>query len=170
MAIKKTKLSLHEDSDYTILGISCHLSDFRFIHYVNKIKYFNFIRHGDFDYQFKNDGDTFYFPLYYFDDMENYISFYIVSNRSEDGILMNEWRNFDFLLITKNKISDEKMKTINRDIKKITGVLAVTQLISSKKSEIENLLSEIEIYVTEYLVQSKKEQNKFLLKNQGYEA
>lgn len=165
MAIKKTKLSLKEDSDYTILGISCHLSDFRFIHYVNKIKYFNFIRHGDFDYQFKKDGEIFYFPLYYFDDQENYISFYVVSNRSEDGILMNEWKNFDYLLITKNKISDEKMKTINSDIKKISGVLAVIQLISSKKSEIENLISEIEIYVTDFLLQIKKEKNKTILKS-----
>ncbi len=163
MAIKKTTMSFTENSEYTIIGISCHLADFRFVHYLNKIKYFNFIRYGEFDYQFKNVEEIFYFPLYYFDDKENYMSYYFISNRSEDGVLMNEWKNFDYLLITKSKLSDTKQKTIFIDIKKITGVLAVSQLQTINKNEVGVLLSEIELYVMEYLKQSKKEQNKLPL-------
>lgn len=163
MAIKKTKMSLSENSEFTIIGISCHLSDFRFVHYLNKIRYFNFVRYADFDYEFKNQKEILYFPLYYFDDKESYTSYYFIANRSEDGILMNEWKNFDFLLITKSILSDEKLKIFYSDIKKIPGILAVSQLHTTKKSEVNNLLTELEIYVMEYLLQSKKEQNKLPL-------
>jgi hypothetical protein len=163
MAIKKTKMSLSDNSEYTIIGISCHLSDFRFVHYLNKIRYFNFVRYADFDYEFKNQKEIFYFPLYYFDDKESYTSYYFIANRSEDGILMNEWKNFDFLLITKSILSEEKLKIFYSDIKKIPGILAVSQLHTTNKSEVNNLLTEVEIYVMEYLLLSKKEQNKLPL-------
>jgi hypothetical protein len=150
MALKKRTLTLESDCDFSIIGISCHIADYRFVHFLNKIRNFNFIRLDEFNFFVKSIEDSLKFPFYLFEDKENYTSYYIIANRSEDGILVNEWKMFDYLLISNSYLNDVKLKTLTSLLKNIPGVLAVSNLQINKKSDIENLLSDIEIYILNF--------------------
>lgn len=150
MALKRTTFTLETECDFAITGISCHLADYRFIHYLNKIKNFNFIRIGEFDFYTKSFAQPLRFPLFSFEDKENYTSYYVLSNRSEDGVMVNDWKMFDFLFVSKKLTDPEKIKTFISQIKKIQGVIVATSLQTDKKPEIENLFSDIELHILDF--------------------
>jgi len=160
MVAKKKTLIMDTGIDYSIIGISWQLSDYRLVHYLNKLKIFNFIRLEEFEFYPKSSEISQKFPLYMFDDKENYTLYYLLSNRSEDGILVNDWKIFDYLLISRNYLNDEKLKKWISQIKKIQGVLVVKNLQITKKEETDSLLSDIELYVMDYQLKIKTENMK----------
>lgn len=175
MAKKKQILTVDSKFDNTILGISCHLADYRFVHFLNKLKNFNFIRLGDLEYnntqprtlvdnlsegkkilnnQIIDEYSLFEigkkekiirFPLYLFDDKDNYISYFFISNRCEGELLIQELKHFDYLLILTNKLSYEKLIFFKENLKSIQSILTLTEVHSSFKAKFEDLLFDIEI-------------------------
>jgi hypothetical protein len=150
MALKKRTLTLESDCDFSIIGISCHIADYRFVHFLNKIHNFNFVRLDEFEFFVKSIKDSLKFPFYLFDDNENYTSYYVIANRSKDGILVNEWKMFDYLMISNSNLNEVKLKALTALLRNIPGVLAISNLQIEKKTEVEKLLADIEIYILNF--------------------
>ncbi|MFZ4398727.1 MAG: IPExxxVDY family protein [Bacteroidales bacterium] len=157
MVKKKGTLSGNYANEFTIIGIACHIPEYRVVHFLNKISNFSFIRYNDLMVYKKNNEDPQGFAFYYFDDIENCATYHLISNRGSDGIMINEWKQIDFLLIASISNQNIKFKSIVTEIKKVPNVLAVSQMLPTKKIEIDNLLTDLELHINEI---RKKEKEK----------
>ncbi|MCX6230707.1 MAG: IPExxxVDY family protein [Bacteroidetes bacterium] len=149
MATKKANISAAYENDFSVIGIACHLHDYRIVHFLNKIANFNFIRFDDLKVLQKNTETTLGFPFYYFNDTENYTCFYFISNRSIDGIMFNEMKEIDYFLFSVGSSHNINLKSLIKQIKKIPNVLAITEELNFNKTEIDNLMTDIELHITE---------------------
>jgi hypothetical protein len=156
MATKKVNISPAYENDFSVIGIACHLKDFRLIHFLNKISNFNFNRYDDLKVKEKHSETPPEFPFYYFNDTENYVNLYLISNISPDGILFNELKQIDFFLFIVGTDHNVNVKSIIKQIKKIPNVLAVTGELNFNKMELDNLMTDIELHITEIDRQKKE--------------
>ncbi len=164
MVKKKGIISGNYESEFAIMGIACHLNDYRIIHFLNKILDFNFIRYDDLMVYQKNNENPLAFPFYYFNDTETHTYFHFISNRSPDGIMINKWKQIDYVLVVLGSLHNIDLKSIIKQIKKIPNVLAVSEMPLTKKPEIENLMTDIELHVIEILKKEKEEEKKVINK------
>jgi hypothetical protein len=159
MATKKANISAAYENDFSVIGIACHLKDFRLIHFLNKILNFNFNRFDDINVMQKKSENPPNFPFYYFNDTENYVNLYLIPNIGADGILFNELKQIDFFLFIVGSDHNVNVKSIIRQIKKIPNVLAVTGELNFNKIEIDNLMTDIELHITEIERIKKEKEN-----------
>lgn len=130
----KLQLQPEFDYDFDLIGISCHLKDYRLCFEMNK--------HLEIDLQRDNDlliskrSDSASFSLSLFIDDENHREYYLIANKGTKGLLIPEQKAADFFLILKGVFSDEDMdETMNR-LKEMEVVLAVYAIqVDSLKSK-----------------------------------
>ena len=164
MVKKKGTLSGNYVNEYAIIGIACHLKYYRVAHFMNKISNFNFTRYDDLMVYQKNNDNPLGFPFYYFNDIESYTTFHLIANRSLDGIMVNEWKQMDYLLITFGATQNINMKSIMKQIRKIPSMLAVSEMPLTKKPDIENLMTDLELHLIEISKKEKEEDKKIINK------
>ena len=114
-------LTLDEDYDFSLIGISCHTKDYRLCWELNKILHTDLIRTEDFEISKKNEKCTFSF--YEFIDEANYLEYFLVSNRGKNGFLIPEQKKVDFFLMAKGNISDNHTKDVICKINTLSLVL-----------------------------------------------
>lgn len=153
-------ISANYENEFVIIGIACHLNDYRIVHFLNKISNFSFIRYNDLIVYQKNNETPLGFPFYYFDDTENCTTFHFISNRSPDGIMINEWKQIDFLLISFGAGNNIDLKAIIKQIRGIPNVLAVSEMPITKKINIELLITDVELHINEIIKKEKEEEKK----------
>jgi len=99
---KVHKLKIDTRFPFLTIGISCHENDYRLIWAVNAKLNTAFVKIDDFnDYSVTGEAKT--FSRYYFEDADRYISFYILSNRCDNGYLVPEYRKFDYFLFLRGE-------------------------------------------------------------------
>ncbi len=159
MSKKKGTISGNYENEFVIIGIACHLNDYRLVHFLNKTLSFNFTRYDDLLIYQKNSEIPLGFPFYYFDDNESYTSFYFISNRNSDGIIINEWKQIDFLLIAFGSTNNIDLESIVKQIRKIPNVLLVSKMPFTKKNEFDILMTDIELHINEIIKKEKADEN-----------
>ncbi len=164
MAKKKGTLSGNYENEFSIIGVACHLNYYRIAHFLNKIPNFNFSRFDDIMIYQKNNENPLGFPFYYFYDIENLTSFHFIANRSIDGILINDWKQIDYLLITLGSDKNINLKSIIKQIKKIPNVLAASKMMIINKPDIENLMTDLELHLNEIYKREKEKEKEIMNK------
>ena len=94
----KIKLEFDYEIDFFLLGISCHLPDYRTAFILNKLLHFDFDRQKDIDLQRSKQGNKQYHSLFLHDDEENYTTAYLIANRSTSGYFVPELKQLDYFL------------------------------------------------------------------------
>jgi hypothetical protein len=100
---KVHKLKIDTRFPFLTIGISCHENDYRLIWAINAKLNTAFVKIDDFN-DYKGTETENYFSRYYFEDADRYISFYILSNRCNNGYLVPEYRKVDYFLFLKGEI------------------------------------------------------------------
>ncbi len=122
--MKKQTLVFDLDYDYTIIGISCHYKDYRLCHFLNKTLRLNLVKKNDHEVTLKNNSEPKYFSFYKYSNNHQELNFYLVANRGEQGFLIPEHKQADYLFIVEN-IEEDIDHTLNfhSEIKNINGIL-----------------------------------------------
>jgi hypothetical protein len=95
---KKHKLSFLPEADHIILAIASHEKGYHLAWTLNNHLGMHLIRTGDYSITKKKQELVQSFPLFSWTDQTKMLSYHLVANRSESGILVNKLKNIDFFL------------------------------------------------------------------------
>ena len=95
----KTTLEFEFEFDFHLLGVSCHLSDYRLAWIINQALGIDLERKEDIDLMLgKNKEEHGLFSFYQYDNEENYTTINLISNRCEKGNYCGELKQLDYFL------------------------------------------------------------------------
>ena len=136
----KHVLKLDFDYDFALIGISCHLKDYRLSWAINKILGID-LQKGDQDLEIydKKNGKREYFAISEFFDEDEEAMYYLISNRCPDGYLVPEHREADFFLMIRDGSHTDAEQIADR-IRSIDFVLTCFTVNIDRLKSKENLL------------------------------
>ena len=125
----KIQLKVELDVDFHIIGVSCHLKDYRFVWKVNNAIESNFCK-TEFYEHFEN---KLFFSNYKY-NIDNQDVF-IISNKSQGGYLIKKTKQIDYWLKVNYNVDDSTLNGWIDKINEIEDVLALTRIESNKQKE-----------------------------------
>ena len=138
MSKKQLKLNVQPEEKKIVIGISCHENDYRISWALNDKIQLCLKRSDNHRLIETKSGLEQEFALYsYFSDEP--VLYYLVSNISEKGFLIDEYKNIDFLFVIVGEISQSKLNTLLQQIKEIE-IVSTAFLLSLKKNTSKNRL------------------------------
>lgn len=142
-------LDLEEEIDYSIVGITSSLKDYRLTFYLNKLRCFQFKRVESFVYTHKDI--SFSYSLYIFIDKVNLRNYYLIANKSNSVKLVKEYKHFDYLLIMEGEVEDELCSDLSKQIKQLSGVVITSELDTNSFLKTPNLRTNFEMHMDSVL-------------------
>jgi hypothetical protein len=134
----KFTLNIEEDYDFSLIGISCHAKDFRLCFELNKLLEIDLTRAKDLEIISKNTTGN--YALFEYIDEDNFLDYYLISNRGEKGFLIPEHKTIDFLLQLKGATNEDIEEELISKICSLSIVLTAYQIdVDSLKSK-QNLI------------------------------
>ncbi|SMG24373.1 IPExxxVDY family protein [Sphingobacterium psychroaquaticum] len=165
MSITKKHLLLdfELELDFSLIGISSPLRDYRLSHFIfkhtglelvrgkeNYIDHKGYLKDKDkdeMDYHIvfertkQKKTSKYHYTIYRCCDENFEFEYYLINNRSiEGGILIPELPNFDYFFMAKHFIDPEDLRNLLEDIKTIQEVLLVKELDPTALKSNENLI------------------------------
>ena len=119
--MSKLILNLDEDYEFTLIGISCHSKDYRICREINNTLNIDLIRTEDLEIAKQSTINS--HPFYEYIDDDNYLEYYLISNRGNNGFLIPEQKKVDFFLVAKGNISDNHTNDVISKINTLSLVL-----------------------------------------------
>jgi len=145
---KKIYLDSRESPVYiTLLGISCHLKDYRLSYLLNYHIPAEFSKLDDLKIMPAAKKESSEFSFYYFKDEDRFNSYSLISNRNQESALIAEMKQTDFILIVEGEFRKPQKDALLKNIKAIPNVLTCYELKLAEIKNHEHLLSEIELHV-----------------------
>ncbi|MEI6575478.1 MAG: IPExxxVDY family protein [Bacteroidota bacterium] len=157
--VKKLSSEPYSAEEFHILGIATQLRDYRLCHQINKTLYLDLEKIDDLSAELSDEKTLGYFSIYRFQKPENYIDFFLIANKSPDGILLPDLRQADFFLVIHGPFSKESQDRFIKTAKTIPGVLAAFRIEITKQKKIDNFLGELEMHMIAYESKGKGKQN-----------
>jgi hypothetical protein len=146
---KRVLLDIHTTPAwYTMMGISCHLRDYRLSYLVNENLGFRLVRLDDLPYLPQGAKEQVSFSLYRWKDDDQYNTYYLITNRSEDSLLIPQMKQADFLLLVEGPFKKKQQDDILARLRRIPNVLTAFGIPFSVKNY-ENLLTDLELHLNE---------------------
>lgn len=134
----KFTLNIEEEYDFSLIGISCHAKDFRLCFELNKLLEIDLTRAKDLEIISKNTTGN--YALFEYIDEDNFLDYYLISNRGEKGFLIPEHKTIDFLLQLKGATNEDIEEELISKICSLSIVLTAYQIdVDSLKSK-QNLI------------------------------
>lgn len=118
MAKKKQVLSLENEIDFVLFGLSSHSKDYRLSFFLNKSLDMIFEKNEDLELKNKNNESYFYSVYSALND--DGFEFVLISNKCDGSYLLPELKQWDYFLLIKSLMREqdkivvwEKLKTTN---------------------------------------------------------
>jgi len=134
----KFTLDFELDYNFTLIGISSHLQDYRLCWLINQALSWDFIKQ-DYHQIIREDIELEFARFDHGEDSENAV-FTILSNRCEHGFLIPEKQGFDYFLIVEGHISQRIHEHIVQSIGNIPNINVVQELIPEDLRSKQNLI------------------------------
>ena len=113
MAKKIVLDSRSEPAFFTFIGISCHMLDYRLLFEFNRKLDVNFTREADFGGLTASPGNPSSFSFYVYKDEDQRLSYYLLSNRNQEGVLFPSLKQTDFIVVIEGVMKKQKKVLIN---------------------------------------------------------
>jgi hypothetical protein len=140
LAIRKHKLGYTEDFDFLLLGLASTENDYRLIWKINQTFNFTFERCENHKVLSKDGEKELGFSHYTFND-ENTLLFYrLLSNKTEKGVLLEELKNIDYLLIVHGEFQDSFITGLIANLKSVEHIQGVFHISPASLKSRERLL------------------------------
>lgn len=121
--------------DFGLIGIHCHMKDFRLCWEMNQALSVDLIREEDYKLYDKDSTER-SFPFFEFIDEENGIEYYLIKNRGSSGSIIPEEEKVDYLLILKGQVDDDLINSVCEQLQMIDIVLTAYPVeVQSLKSK-----------------------------------
>ncbi|PJB14375.1 MAG: hypothetical protein CO118_08875 [Flavobacteriales bacterium CG_4_9_14_3_um_filter_32_8] len=139
----KLLLSLDEEYDFLLIGISCHAKDYRLCWELNKLLNFDLTRANDLEIitnnrNKKNEINSYSF--YEYGDEEYYLDYYLIANRGNHAYLIPEQKKVDFFLMIKGNLSEQNLKKLLININSLSLVLTSFTINPNELKSKQNLI------------------------------
>lgn len=112
-------LDFKTEYDFLLLGIYCAYRDYRICFELNHALELSFEKQDDFEIQLEKKGATGQFAIFLAENSDEE-QFFVVSNKSVNGLLIPELKQVDYFLLVRNntrytttQLLIEKIKSIN---------------------------------------------------------
>jgi hypothetical protein len=145
MARKILRDTYSDAAFYTLIGISCHLKDYRLSYLLNNKLEFFFTKQPDLLITLQEKKEATNFSFYYYKDEEPGTSYWLIGNRSEEYIMVPELKQLDFLLMVEGDFKKSRKSAFVKAIASIPNVLTAYEINLTGIKNFENLLTEMEI-------------------------
>jgi hypothetical protein len=142
-----------EPAIFTLIGISCHMKDYRISFLLNKQLGSDFLKMEDLKITLTNKKDPAEFSLYYYHDEDYFNTYYLLANRSQELVLAPEIKQVDFLLIVEGEFRKAQKDRLIKCIRTIPNVLTAYEIKFAEIKNYETLLNDMEMH----FMQMKKE-------------
>ena len=122
----------HEEEPYQLLAVACHEPDYRVSWILNQAFSLNLARTTNLQVTDARSGDRMEFSRFTFEDENRMISWFLLSNHTENAFFAPELKNIDFFLRLSGEINPGTLKEILDTLKKTPGIL--TAFVTDKKT------------------------------------
>lgn len=136
--MSKVFLTLEDEFDFDLFGISCHARDYRLCWELNSKLKFDFQRTED--YEVRQQRELISCASYEYTHEEDHINYYIIANRGENGFVVPEQKQADYFLIIKGSFNKERKEELMEKIRALNSVLAIYELDPNGLKSKRNLL------------------------------
>jgi len=121
MMMKKRlhKLAVEPDYRFFLIGISSHENDYHICWAINQKLNLTLQKRANyvlFNPKLNTDQE---FSFYAYEDEESFLTYYLLSNRCDDGFLVEEFRNIDFFMQVHGDLSEEEEEKLIRNLRSI---------------------------------------------------
>ena len=135
-----TYLKLTLDIDFILIAINAPIKDYVLCHKINTRLNTQFEKIEDHEIFFNIDEPVWSFSKYYFFVEQGEVEYYLISNRSSDGLLVPEMGNVDFFIIIKEFIDKEDLNYLINGLNKLPDIQVAAKIDPTKLKSKENLL------------------------------
>lgn len=149
---KKISAKIDFSSEYTLIGISCHMKDYRLTFFLNKQLNIHLKRIDDFNQAGPDKNDLSY-AVYFYNCPDTKNDFCLITNHHSDGKLIPTLGSIDYFLLIQNEISSDRKKGLIKIVKTVPNLLTAYEIELSKVKNIHQLLAELELQ----FIENKKE-------------
>lgn len=136
----RKKLLIENDYDFFLFGISCPEKSFRLCFALNGQLKASFAKSHDVELHEKNHTVTAKFPVFTFRDEEMFTDYRVIVNRSENKILVPEYKQADYLLMVQGGMPFSEKGAILKKIKEVTFVQTAFEIDPKKIKSKENFV------------------------------
>ncbi|MBN2747404.1 MAG: IPExxxVDY family protein [Bacteroidales bacterium] len=120
--MKKLTLDYEAPQQMQTLGISCQLADYKLIFRINKQLNIKFVRLESLTVNAGRFLGT--YSLYHYYDAENELNIYLLSNKTDNGVLISDFKQLDYFLILRGEYADEEIVlSYKTQLRKVEEVL-----------------------------------------------
>jgi hypothetical protein len=140
LALHRHKLAYKENFDFLLFGLSSHENDYRLVWKINQTFSFNFERGKNHRIFSKKTGQEIEFAQYSYDDEDTFYLYHLIANKSEQGVLLEELKNIDYLIMIQGEFTEAFSNGFQIRLKKIENVQGVFKIDPVGLKNRENLV------------------------------
>lgn len=144
--MKKLRLSYQPSTDFTFIGISCHLKDYKLTLNLNRSLNFSFHKVEDFSCQDNPEKKYSFYVYHHSDERRNYI---LLSNHSPEGKLLPKLKTTDYFLISDEELLPKTLEALITGIRRTSQVLTAFAVDQVKNKEIATIIEDLELHLLE---------------------
>ncbi|HRY31482.1 MAG TPA: IPExxxVDY family protein [Bacteroidales bacterium] len=145
--VKKHYLDPPDEPDYKILGIATAMKDYRLAYYLNRELYLDLKRSEDLEVSEEEAGSGLTFSFFKDDKGPDEISYYLLTNRNRQGVLLPDLRESDFFLLIRGLLPGSAITRILKTIRQIPNVLTAYSVQAKRNKKVTALFSEVELHI-----------------------
>ena len=147
MAKRKNTLSLTQEYQVSLIGISCHMKSYRLSFNINRALNFSLQRIDDFEIPLNAGQEMLCFPLLAFNDENLKNHFCLISNHHPQGKLIPSMRQVDYFLIAKNPVDKYTREKMLQRLRSISQVVAAYEINPNGSRDLDQLIEEMELHL-----------------------
>jgi len=140
MKKKLHKLNVNASPEIYIFGISSHENDYRLSWAINNQLGFKFSRSANLEVYNDKISENQVFSVYSFSEDEYEIKYHLVSNTSQNGFLLPEYRNVDFVFLVQGEVSQKELDGLLDRLKKIEIINLAFEISNLSPKSMEKLI------------------------------
>jgi hypothetical protein len=137
---KLHKLNVNARPEIYIIGISSHENDYRLCWAINNQLGYKFSRSSNLEVYNEKISENQVFSVYSFNEDEYEIKYYLVSNTSQNGFLLPEYRNVDFIFVVQGEVSQKELDGLLARLKKIEIINLAFEISGLSAKSIEKFI------------------------------
>ena len=144
---KKLSIPVSLSEEYTIIGIACHLKEYRISFQINQALRIRLRRMEDLLIEEADEADNKHYALYTYDDTDRRFCYLLLANHHQEGKLLGSLKQTDYFLIISQNLSREEIDRIILNIRKVQGVLTAFQIQVRDVRNMDLLLNDLEMHL-----------------------
>ncbi|MBN2214550.1 MAG: IPExxxVDY family protein [Bacteroidales bacterium] len=140
MKKKIHRLNVSSRPELCIIGISSHENDYRLSWAINNHLGFKFSRTENLKYHNDKIQETQTFSVFSHIEEDYELKYYLVSNTGQNGFLLPEYRNVDFLFLIYGEVTENELNDILGRMKQMEIINLAFQISDLSSKSIEKLV------------------------------